>query len=67
MKNNMRSIAFPAISTGAYGYPSEEAALVALDEARQFLEDPENIGQLERIVFCNFERKDEKAYEKWFP
>lgn len=67
VENNMRSIAFPAISTGVYGYPSEEAALVALDEARQFLENPDNVGQLERIVFCNFERKDEKAYEKWFP
>lgn len=67
VEHNMRSIAFPAISTGVYGYPSEEAALVALDEARQFLEHPDNIGQLERIVFCNFERKDEKAYEKWFP
>ncbi|EYE91590.1 macro domain-containing protein [Aspergillus ruber CBS 135680] len=67
VENNMRSIAFPAVSTGVYGYPSEEAALVALDEARQFLENPDNIGQLERIVFCNFERKDEKAYEKWFP
>ena len=63
----MKSIAFSAISTGVYGYPSEDAAQAALDEARQFLEKPSNIGKLERIIFCNFERKDEVAYEKSIP
>lgn len=67
VENNIKSIAFSAISTGIYGYPSEAAAQVALDEARKFLESPNNIGQLERIIFCNFERKDEVAYEKWIP
>ena len=66
-ENDMKSIAFAAISTGVYGYPSEDAAQAALDEARKFLEKPNNIGKLERIVFCNFERKDEVAYEKSIP
>lgn len=67
VENDMKSIAFSAISTGVYGYPSEDAAQAALDEARQFLEKPSNIGKLERIIFCNFERKDEEAYENSIP
>lgn len=67
VENNMRSIAFAAISTGVYGYPSNIAASTALDETRKFLENPNNIGKLERVVFCNFERKDEQAYEKSIP
>ncbi|OJJ36519.1 hypothetical protein ASPWEDRAFT_108947 [Aspergillus wentii DTO 134E9] len=67
VENDLKSIAFSAISTGVYGYPSHEAAGTALDEARKFLEEPGNIGKLERIIFCNFERKDEAAYEKLIP
>ncbi|RAH49244.1 macro domain-containing protein [Aspergillus brunneoviolaceus CBS 621.78] len=67
VENDMRSIAFSAVSTGVYGYPSEAAARAVLDETRQFLEAAGNIGKLERIIFCNFERKDEVAYEKLVP
>ncbi|KAE8351347.1 hypothetical protein BDV28DRAFT_21833 [Aspergillus coremiiformis] len=67
VENNMKTIAFSAISTGVYGYPSDEAAQTALDETRKFLENPKNIGKLERIIFCNFERKDETAYETSIP
>ncbi|OJK04955.1 hypothetical protein ASPACDRAFT_74485 [Aspergillus aculeatus ATCC 16872] len=67
VENDMRSIAFSAVSTGVYGYPSEAAARAVLDETRQFLETAGNIGKLERIIFCNFERKDEVAYEKLVP
>ncbi|GAQ04097.1 O-acetyl-ADP-ribose deacetylase MACROD1 [Aspergillus lentulus] len=67
VQNEMKSIAFAAISTGVYGYPSNEAAFAALDEVRKFLEGPGNIEKLERIIFCNFERKDEVAYEQAIP
>ncbi|PWY92115.1 LRP16 family protein [Aspergillus heteromorphus CBS 117.55] len=67
VENNMKSIAFSAISTGVYGYPSEAAARAALDETRKFVENPSHVGKLERIIFCNFERKDEIAYEKLTP
>ncbi|CAG8940136.1 unnamed protein product [Penicillium salamii] len=65
--NNMRSIAFPAISTGIYGYPSDKAARAVLDETRKFLEKPVNVGKLERVVFCNFEQKDVQAYKELIP
>ncbi|RDW86909.1 macro domain-containing protein [Aspergillus mulundensis] len=67
VKNEMKSIAFNAVSTGIYGYPSRDAAMAALDETRKFLEAEANIGLLERVIFCNFEFKDQKAYEEFIP
>ena len=65
------SIAFSCLSTGIYGYPSGEAAEVAGREVRKFLEEleeqKETKNQLERVVFCIFETKDEKAYQEWLP
>ncbi|KAG0153546.1 hypothetical protein PDIDSM_2200 [Penicillium digitatum] len=66
VENDMKSIAFAAISTGAYGYPSQKAAEDALKEVREFLVGP-NAGKLERVIFCNFERKDVAAYEEFIP
>ena len=37
VENNCRSIAFPAISCGIYGYPLDEAACIAVREARDFI------------------------------
>ncbi|KAL4965996.1 macro domain-containing protein [Aspergillus stella-maris] len=67
VENDMKSIAFSALSTGVYGYPPREAARTALDETRKFLEAESNIGRLERVIFCNFEFKDERAYEDLIP
>ena len=67
-ENRCKSIAFSCLSTGVYGYPSNEAAHEALDEVRQWvLENEPNFGGLERIVFCCFEAKDERAYEELIP
>lgn len=67
VENDMKSIAFSAISTGIYGYPSKRAALAAADEVRKFLELPENKDKLERVIFCNFEMKDKIAYQMVLP
>lgn len=67
VESNMKSIAFAAISTGIYGYPSQLAAMAAADEVRKFLELPENKDKLERVIFCNFEIKDETAYRRVLP
>lgn len=66
VENHLKSIAFSALSTGVYGYPSEEAAQAAIEEVKDFLEGDKG-GELEKVVFCSFERKDEAAYEKWIP
>lgn len=62
------SIAFSALSTGIYGYPSEEAAETAIAAVKGWLDaDEERSSKMERIVFCSFMEKDEKAYEKFIP
>jgi O-acetyl-ADP-ribose deacetylase (regulator of RNase III) len=60
--NECRSIAFSALSTGVYGYPSDEAAVVALQTVRQFLDEDGKAEKLDRVIFCNFLEKDENAY-----
>ncbi len=57
--NGCRSIAFPCISTGIYGYPIEDAAKIAVSEAEGFLQTH---GDIE-VVFCCFSSGDRKIYE----
>jgi O-acetyl-ADP-ribose deacetylase (regulator of RNase III) len=57
-KHALRSIAFPAISTGAYGYPLQEATQIAVREARAF----EKADAHMRIVFCCFSKSDADEY-----
>lgn len=59
--NRLKSIAFPSISTGAYGYPLEEAAAVALKTAIDFLRAP---GELELMRFVLFGSEAYQAYEE---
>jgi O-acetyl-ADP-ribose deacetylase (regulator of RNase III) len=60
-EHNITSIAFPAISTGAYRYPPEEAAQVAVSTARDFIEQPTSLSE---IIFCCFSDRDYALYTK---
>ncbi len=57
--NGCRSIAFPAISCGVYGYPIPEAAAVAVAEVRRFVGKETS---LEKVLFACFTREVESAY-----
>ncbi len=57
LQNNVRTIAFPAISTGVYGYPKKAAALVALGVMR------ENESRFDKIICCCFSEADKTLYE----
>ncbi|KAH7370479.1 hypothetical protein BKA65DRAFT_18173 [Rhexocercosporidium sp. MPI-PUGE-AT-0058] len=64
--NDCKSIAFSALSTGVYGYPSSEAASVAIKAVKNFLEGADG-DKLEKIIFCTFVPKDVDAYNHWLP
>ncbi|MEW5728216.1 MAG: O-acetyl-ADP-ribose deacetylase [Pseudomonadota bacterium] len=49
-----RSVAFPAISTGAYRFPKDRAAEIAVGTIREFLEGPRGEA-VDEVVFCCFE------------
>lgn len=55
-----KSIAFPSISTGAYGYPIELAAKVAVATVRSSLNE---VNVLQEVVFCCFSAGDLAVYE----
>ena len=61
VENGLRSIAFPAISTGVFGYNNLNACNDVLSEVRKFLDEGKG-DSLERIVFCNFLQKDQDIY-----
>lgn len=67
IQKGLKSIAFPAISTGIYGYPSFDAAEAAIMEVREFLEKDDNVSKLDKVIFCNFMQRDVDAYETLIP
>lgn len=60
-ENNVRSVSFPSISTGAYGYPLEEATPIALQTAINYLESHTDI---ELVRFVLFGRRAYQVYEE---
>lgn len=58
--NNIRTIAFPCISTGEYNYPQEEACLIAVNTIEEYLKD--NNSYFDKIIFNVFTDKDFEFY-----
>jgi O-acetyl-ADP-ribose deacetylase (regulator of RNase III) len=56
-----RSVAFPAISTGVYGYPLDAATEIAVATVRELMDDSD---VPERTIFCCFSREAENAYRR---
>ncbi|WP_417070918.1 O-acetyl-ADP-ribose deacetylase [Niveibacterium terrae] len=58
--SHFTSIAFPAISTGTYGFPFADAAKIAIAAVAAATEEP---GSVEDVIFCCFDPDDEAIYE----
>jgi O-acetyl-ADP-ribose deacetylase (regulator of RNase III) len=61
IQNGVRSLAFPAISTGIYGFPLERATRVAVREVRAFLEENPAV---EKVLFVCFDRRTRDIYQR---
>ncbi len=59
--NGVKTIAFPNISTGVYGFPKEKAANIAIEAVRKFLK---NDKSLHEVVFVCFDRENHAIYER---
>jgi O-acetyl-ADP-ribose deacetylase (regulator of RNase III) len=62
IENNLKTIAFPSISTGIYGYPVQLAADVAVRTVIQKVK--ENPGKFDEIIFCGFDAATEAEYAR---
>ncbi|MEW5804363.1 MAG: O-acetyl-ADP-ribose deacetylase [bacterium] len=59
-RNNLRSIAFPSISTGVYGYPIEKASRIALQTCMDYLKEHPDL--VDSLTFVLFSQRDYDAY-----
>ena len=57
--NGLKTVAFPSVSTGAYGYPIAEASRIALETVKDFLEMEDNLCE---VIFVLFSEHDLKVY-----
>jgi O-acetyl-ADP-ribose deacetylase (regulator of RNase III) len=61
LREKIRTIAFPAISTGAFGFPLDRAAAIASNEVYRFLE---TYPEFDRVIFCCFGPEATRAYKQ---
>ncbi len=57
----IKTIAFPNISTGVYGYPKKEAAQIAISTVREFLS---HHSEIDEVIFCVFDNENYNIYSK---
>jgi O-acetyl-ADP-ribose deacetylase (regulator of RNase III) len=59
-KNRLKSIVFPAISTGIFGFPKDRCATIMLSTTIAYLEGPTG---LEKVVYCLYDNKTLEIFE----
>ena len=60
-KHGLQSVAFPCISTGVYRFPADQAAQIAVEAVKAFLQSP---GSIQKVIFCCFSEADRARYER---
>lgn len=61
LSKGLKNIAFPSISTGAYGYPIEKASLIALETTKEFLKKKDTFDE---VIFVLFSQHDLETYKR---
>lgn len=61
--HDLHSIAFPAISTGVYGFPFDQASKIAIQTVKDFLKTP---GSLEEVIFVLYGKSDFEKFQHIF-
>jgi len=61
VENKLKAIAFPAISTGIYGYPVEEASKVAINAVLEFIASNNSI---EKVIFMCYDERTYSVYKR---
>lgn len=64
VENKLKTIAFPNISTGVYGYPKKKAAETAIKTVISFLRKNDEI---EKVIFCVFDEENFEIYSNLIP
>jgi len=62
-QRQLRSIAFPAVSTGIFGYPMDRCAVIMLETARDYIREGTRI---EHVIFCLWGKEAYTVFEKTF-
>ena len=60
VQNGIKTIAFPNISTGVYGYPKDEAATIAISTVKEFFQ---NHSEIQQVIFCAFDEENYRIYK----
>ena len=60
-ENGIKTIAFPNISTGVYGFPKREAATIAFESVQSYLKTH---PEIEKVIFCCFDNENFELYNK---
>ena len=59
MEKGCKSVAFPAVSTGIYGFPKNQAAVVTSQTVKAFLEEDDTV---QKVVFVFFNNEDAEIF-----
>lgn len=61
VENSIKTIAFPAISTGVYGFPKDKAAKIVYQTVKVFIK---NNKKIEKVIFVLFSEKDIQIFKE---
>jgi O-acetyl-ADP-ribose deacetylase (regulator of RNase III) len=65
IENDLKTIAFPSISTGAFGYPKHEAAEVSSEAIKDFLTENENLREIRLVFFSDADAQNFIKHQKF--